>query len=261
MSSLNPSLHYNESAVQDEEAPIDFDLLLRVSMEELLLNTKSHQDGWLFGKEEQWNLDPGQGELVLSFPGRMVIAPAQIIGTYDVQTTLWSWSWSNASAPENLTAHALQLREFGEQNGIPRLTTAEWAGQESDCWYMAALACRLCGFQGAYRGPAENVHSFITFGEVKLNPPLEDRDELVKNFALESAGEFRACAESFEEQRRACCRYFRRGAMVDLSQSDLIDLLALGSPCVLETAGYPPEAAERVMEMIGGISDEEIQNS
>jgi hypothetical protein len=153
------------------------------------------------------------------------------------------------------------MREYGEQNGIPRLTTPEWTGQETDCWYMAALACRLCGFQGAYRGPAENIHSFITFGDVNLNPPLEDRDELIRNFAIESAGEFRTCVETFEEQRRACCRYFRRGAMVGLSQSELIDSLALASPSVLENASYPPEAAERVMELIGGISDEEIQNS
>lgn len=259
MSSSNPSLCYNETAVQAGGVPLDFDLLLRVSMEELLLNTRAHQDDWFFGKEEQWNLDPGQGELVLSFPGRLVIAPAQIIGTYDMQTALWTWSWSNASVPENLTMHALQLKEYGEKNGIARLTAPEWAGQETDCWYMAALACRLCGSQGAYRGPSENLYSFITFGDVRLNPP--DKNELLKNFVIESAGEFRSCIESFEEQRRACCRYFRRGSLVGLSQTELIDSLALAAPSVLDGAGYPPELAERVMEMIGGISDEEIQNS
>ena len=261
MSSFNPSLRYQEPVALAGGLPLDFDALLRLSMEDLLRNTKNHQDAWLFGTEEQWNLDPGRGELVLSFPGRLVIAPAQMIGRYNAQTRLWTWSWSDASVPEELTAHALQVKQYGEQHGIPRLTTAEWAGEETDCWYMAALACQLCGFQAAYRGPAENVHSFITFGEVKLSPPLEDRQELLKNFALESAGEFRICAESFEDQRHACCRYFRRGALVGLSQSELIDSLALAAPSVLETAGYPPEAAERIMELVGGISDEEIQNS
>lgn len=261
MSRFNPLLRYNDTAGQAGGAPLDFDLLLRLSMEDLLLNTKAHQDAWLFGKEEQWNLDPGRSELVLSFPGRLAVAPAQLIGTYDAQTALWSWSWSDASVPEDLTIHARQLREYGEQNAIPRLTTPQWAGEESDCWYMAALACRLCGFQGAYRGPAEHVYSFITFGEVKLSPAIDDHQELLRNLALEAAGEFRNCAESFDDQRKACCRYFRRGTLVGLSQSELIDSLALCAPSVLETAGYPPEAAERVMEMIGGISDEEIQSS
>lgn len=261
MSSFNSSLQYNEVAAAASAPPLDFDGLLRLSMEELLRQTRAHQQAWLFGKEEQWNLDPGRGELVLTFPGRLVIAPAQIIGAYSVQTGLWKWSWADASVPEELARHALYLKQYGEQNGIPRLTTAEWAGEETDCWYMAALAVHLCGFQGAYRGPAESLFSFITFGDVKLSPPLEDRQELLKNFALESAGEFRACAESSEEQRRACCRYFRRGALVGLTQSELIDSLALCAPSVLETAGYPPETAERIMEMIGGISDEEIQHS
>ena len=90
---------------------------------------------------------------------------------------------------------------------------------------------------------------------------MEARGELLKNFAIEAAGDFRTCSESFEEQRRACCRYFRRGILVGLSQQELIDSLALAVPSVLETAGYAPDAAERVMEMIGGISDQEIHES
>jgi hypothetical protein len=254
-------LRHNEPALDNFGGPLDFDTLLRLSMEELLFKTQAHQDSWLFGKEEQWNLDPGQGELVFTFPGRLVIAPAQIIGTYDAQTSVWTWSWANPSNPEALIVHALYLKDYGDQNGIARLSSPEWTGAETDCWYMAALACRLCGHHGAYRGPSESLYSFITFGQVQLNPPLEAQDELLKNFVLESAGDFRTCSESLEEQRRACCRYFRRGSLVGLSQSDLIDSLALAAPSVLDNAGYPPEAAERVMDMIGGISDEEIQNS
>lgn len=248
--------------VSPEAAPVlDFDALLRFSMEELLLKTQSHQDIWLFGKEEQWNLDPGQAELAFTFPGRLVTAPAQIIGTFDLQTAHWSWSWADPSAPETLTTHALQLKEFGEQNGINLLTTPTWPAEESDCWYMAALACHLCGHHGAYRGPSENLNSFITFGHVEITPPLPARAELLKSFAIESAGDFRGCIDSFEGQRQACCRYFRRGALVGLTQQELIDSLALTAPSVLDTAGYPPDAAERVMDMVGGISDEEIGNS
>jgi hypothetical protein len=35
---------------------------------------------------------------------------------------------------------------------------------------MAAVAVKLCGAQGAYRGPAsENLFVFMTFGEVQLS--------------------------------------------------------------------------------------------
>src|SRR5207245_2963150 len=121
MNFLHRFTRYNESAVDPSGAALDFDTLLRLSMEELLFKTQNHQDTWLFGEEEQWNLDPGQGELVFSFPGRMVVAPAQIIGTYEGQTGLWTWSWANPSVPETLAAHALRLKEYGAQTGIPRL--------------------------------------------------------------------------------------------------------------------------------------------
>lgn len=261
MNFFNRFLRYNEPITEAGGTDLDFDALQRISMEELLLKTQQHQDRWLFGKEEQWNLDPGRGELVFTFPGRLVVAPAQIIGTLDKQTSHWTWSWADPSVPEVLTTHALQLRQWGEQHSIPRLTTPEWLAEETDCWYMAALACRLCGFHGAYRGPAEAEYSFLTFGQVQANPPLEAHAELLKNFALESATDFQSCVESFDQQRRACCRYFKRGGLIGLSQQELIDSLALSAPSVLETAGYPPDAAERVMDMIGGISDEEIQNS
>jgi len=61
MNFFSRTLRYNEPLPEAAGAGIDFDALLRVSMEELLLNTNSHQDVWLFGQEEQWNLDPGRG--------------------------------------------------------------------------------------------------------------------------------------------------------------------------------------------------------
>src|SRR5262249_48306551 len=155
-------------------------------------------------------------------------------------------------------AHALRIKQYGEQQGIERLISPQWCGPETDGWYMAALACRLCGSQGAYRGPADGTCTFITYGELNHNPPLDDPQGLAKNFLEESAEDFRACAENPEAQRQACCRYFRRGPLAGLSQSDLIDFLGLSSPSVLDSAGYSPEAAQQVLDMVGGISDEEI---
>ncbi|HVV72151.1 MAG TPA: hypothetical protein VHI52_11745 [Verrucomicrobiae bacterium] len=242
-------------------AALDFDALLRSSMDDLMLKTQSHQSAWGFGTEESWQLDQDKGELLFQFPGRGAIAAVQIIGTYDAQTGVWMWAWANPLIADSLKVQATNLREFGEQHGIQRLTTAEWNGQESDCWYMSALACKLSDARGAYRGPAGDTHTFMTFGEVLLDPGLDDREKIIDNFKEQTSAEFRACYEDMQAQRAACCRYFRRGAVVGLSQSELIDALALAMPSVLDTAGYPPEDAERIMGLIGEISDEEIQSS
>jgi hypothetical protein len=260
---MSPQTEYLQRRDQPDVAieAADFETLLRVSMEDLMLATQSHQQGWHFGKEEQWQVDYETGELLLKFPGRQVIATAQIIGTYDCESGLWQWAWANPNFPQSILSHALQVRGYGEQHGIERLISPEWQGAETDCWYMAALAARLCGAEGAYRGPSGAIFSFLTFSQLSLDPPLEDAGSVVRNFLLETAEEFKQCSEDLTQQRQTCCRFFRRGPLTGLSQTELIDLLALSSPSVLDSAGYSAEAAQQVMDMLGGISDEEIHNS
>ena len=260
---MSPQTEYiQRHAVQETGIEVaDFETLLRISMEDLMVATQAHQQAWHFGKEEQWQVDYEAAELLLKFPGRQVIAVAQIIGAYDTETGIWQWGWANPSLPRNIIANALHVKEYGEQQGIERLTSPEWVGSETDCWYMAALAFRLCGSQGAYRGPAGATYTFFTFGELTLDPALDEAEVLTRNFLRETAEEFRNCPEDPEQQRQTCCRYFRRGPLAGLAQTELIDSLALASPSVLDEAGYSAEAAQQVMDMLGGISDEEIQNS
>ena len=42
------------------------------------------------------------------------------------------------------------------------------ATTENKCWEFAALTCKLCNDQGAYRGPAGATMVFITFGGVTV---------------------------------------------------------------------------------------------
>jgi len=240
---------------------LDFESLLRNSMEELMAKTQAHQTNWSFGSEEEWLLDQDQCQLTFKFPGRSTNVPIQIIGTYNTENGTWLWAWANPLIADDLKADALALKEYGEQWGIARLTSPEWPAQESDCWYMAALACQLFGRQGAYRGPASDSQTLMVFGEVAHSPALDDREAILKNFAEQTAAEFKAVIEDLAAQRKACCRYFRRGLVLGLTQTDLIDSLCLTMPSVLDDAGYSPEESERVMELIGEISDQEIQDS
>jgi len=260
MNGLNRTL--TDTDVQDGVGEAqDFESVLRSSMEELMSQTQSHQAAWGFGSEEDWQLDQDDGRLVFKFPGRTAIAPVQIVGTYDTIAGSWMWAWANPLIAEDLKVDANLLKAYGEQQGIQRLTIPEWLGQESDCWYMAALASRLSNAHGAYRGPSADTYTFMTFGEVSHVPAPEDYAEIVRNFKEESTAEFKSCAQDIEAQRRVCCRYFRRGAVLGLSQAELIDTLGLTMPSVLDAAGYSPEETERILGLVGEISDQEIHGS
>jgi hypothetical protein len=78
------------------------------------------------------------------------------------------WAWANSSVEEELQADARKLLKYGEEHRIDRLTKRKWVGTEEDAWAMVALAVKLCGKQGAYRGPAGATKVFIAFGEVTV---------------------------------------------------------------------------------------------
>ena len=146
-----------------------FDTLLQTSVDELKLKTAA-QSAWGCGKFDNWNLDQEVGNLIFSNKdGTTAVCPAQIIGTYDNTDKTWVWAWDNPSIADKLKTDSLKIKAYGETNHIERLTTAEWKGEESDAWAMTALAVKLCGAQGSYRGPAGSTYVFFTFSAVKLS--------------------------------------------------------------------------------------------
>lgn len=148
----------------------DFLTLQKVSINELKLKTDAHRKAWGLGRTNRWDLSQDTGELVFSLPdGLKAVAPAQIIGTYNAADHTWLWAWANPSIDDKLKVDALKLRKYGEEHQIQRLTERKWVGTEDDAWAMVALAVKLCGKQGGYRGPAGSTHVFIAFGEVALS--------------------------------------------------------------------------------------------
>jgi len=154
----------------ETQLPSDFATLQKVSMEELKLKTDAHRQAWGMDKSIQWDLSQDSGELVFSLPdGLKAVCPAQIIGTYNTEDHTWLWAWANSSIEDKLKADALKLRKYGEDHHIDRLTQRKWVGTEDDAWAMVALAVKLNGEQGGYRGPAGTTHVFIAFGKVALS--------------------------------------------------------------------------------------------
>ena len=94
-----------------------------------------------------------------------------------------------------------------------------------------------------------------------LDLPPNDYDGKVQEFIRWAADDFRRSAATEPEQRDAICRYFHRGISFDYSQSELIDFLGVSSPSSLDMAGYSDSAAQRIMDMLADITDNEIQNT
>ena len=241
----------------------EFEAQLRASMDDLLRKTRTHQDGWGLGEEEQWLLDEGSGELVFTFPDAVASAPAQVIGTFDTLSSEWTCAWAQAALPDILKEDSLRLKTYGLEHGFQHLVVPNWVAEETHCWYMTALACALFKASGAYRGVSGHLYTFIIFREVVASAIRSDEEEPEPHDEFTSAAveEFKNCLDDPEQQRQACCRYLKRGGLAGMAQDELIHRFGLAAPSVLDLAGYPPELADSVMAMLKTIADDEISES
>ena len=119
--------------------------------------------------QADWQADLQRGTITFTGPEMTVVAPVQIIGTYDTQDGSWLWGWEHPSVPATLAAHARLVRDFAAEHRLTSLLPQTLHCTQDDIWAFAALATRLASAQGAYRGPAGNTLVMMTYGELQLS--------------------------------------------------------------------------------------------
>jgi hypothetical protein len=156
--------------VDDNANDLDlpYETLVARSMGELRFRTGSFDRMFQLG-QAAWQFDQDSATITFTSPtGVVASAPAQIAGSFNTVDSTWLWSWANPSVEPNLAAHARIAQEYGKRRNAAELTTPKLTTTESKAWELAAVTCKLGGYQGAYRGPAGQTMVFITFGEVRM---------------------------------------------------------------------------------------------
>lgn len=137
------------------------------AMNELRAQTEKNV-AWGIDKSE-WSVDQDTGMVTFTQADSIATAEVQIIGSYNAEEQTWLWSWANSSVNPRLQTAAIMAHERGKAAGIEKLSTGKWQGTEDDAWHMTAVAVKLAGLQGSYRGPAGGpLFIFMGFGPVKI---------------------------------------------------------------------------------------------
>ncbi len=147
----------------------EYQTLLARSLEELKQRTAAHDSLFQLGTAA-WSADLDRGLLVFTSPrGIGATCTLQIIGTLNIQDGTWLWAWDNPSIDPKLQEHARAVKKYGEEHHLERLTARKFPCTETAAWEFTAIACKLNGAEGAYRGPAGNTLVFMTYGNVQLS--------------------------------------------------------------------------------------------
>jgi hypothetical protein len=123
-----------------------------------------------------WNFDLASG--LLSF-GYEFCWKTHLLGTESVISNSWLWTWANTSSniPAHLLVASLALKAYGEQNGIPELTTPQLSLDKIDGHKLALLASGICEANAYYRCPYEGGALYVLIMDENFpkcqDPPLK----------------------------------------------------------------------------------------
>ncbi len=107
------------------------------------------------------------GTLVFSDPsGPKLVAEVEFVGSISTRSDTWLWAWANDSVDEKVKARICRVREYGEEHGVPQLTTDQWHAHEVDGWEMTSIAGYLLGAKGSYRTPMNNGFTYMLIMDV-----------------------------------------------------------------------------------------------
>ena len=118
----------------------------------------------------EWHQD--SGEMVFSSGGvAKVVASIQMVGDLSKRSRTWLWAWANETLDEPLKRAANAVREMGEREKIERLTTEQWAADETDGWEMTSVAAKLNQATGAYQTCDDAGCEFMLLTNIRWATP------------------------------------------------------------------------------------------
>jgi hypothetical protein len=154
-----------------EPAPKDFPKFLDQCLDEFTKQQKTYARKWGIDDCERWDVDQAKGTITFTNTKKghkKLVGKVQIIGSFNSDDDTWLWGWANKTVDDELKKDALKLKAYGEKNKLKKLTQEQWEGEINDAWKMTALAVKLLGAEGAYRGPAGKLYVFMVIRDLKV---------------------------------------------------------------------------------------------
>jgi hypothetical protein len=156
-----------------DQASTDLSTLL-LQGEDMIGQLAEAHLAWGLGSAQRWELDPTNCVITWYFADRTASAQAQIIGTWLPTMKSWLWAWANNSIPPDLARDSRAVLDWAEEHGHPALTIPRIEADKEKAATMGALAVRITGATGFFRGTGESdadpVPTFI-FGPVTIVTP------------------------------------------------------------------------------------------
>lgn len=150
--------------------------LLRLDVRQSMISLGNQIALFDLTENQRWYTDLDTGTLCF---GDQYHWQIQLLGTESEASGTWLWSWANAvnDIPAPLLVASFAVKAYGEQNGIPELTTPQLPLDQIDGHTLALLASGICEANAYYRCPYEGGALFVLIMDETFpkctDPPLQ----------------------------------------------------------------------------------------
>jgi hypothetical protein len=150
-----------------------YNQLLRDCMAEVDQKNTELAEEYGFGSFERWDIDQEIGSLIFSDNEEVKLTcKIVMLGSFSESSQSWMWGWANPSLLDHLTIETEKVKQHGETNSIPDLTTPKTEATESEAWALSSYACRILGGRGLYKGPTGNGCVIMMITELNRSEPV-----------------------------------------------------------------------------------------
>ena len=121
------------------------------------------------GQYNRMDYEQETGKMIFSDVGVIprVVADFQIVGSLSSRSDTWLWAWDNPYLLENTVTAVREVRKFGEENCITKLTEPKWKAEEKDAWDMTAVAAYILKALEMYAFPSDEIMVFTILTSIK----------------------------------------------------------------------------------------------
>lgn len=97
-----------------------------------------------------------------------VEAGFQIVGSLSGSSGTWLWSWDNPYLLDKTIEDIWQVKQYGDENRIEKLSNPKWDAGEKDAWDMTAISAYLLKAGGAYSFGSDDIGVYVVLKEIRL---------------------------------------------------------------------------------------------
>lgn len=123
--------------------------------------------------DNNWNVDITKEEIYF---GDNIVLPIQVLGTFSHSSETWLWAWANSKSglPESITNQSLQLKKYGEDNGIDLLRNSEFDASINDLHLIGLIASGMFNSSGYYIADYGQGAMVVTIKSEKVDNSREE---------------------------------------------------------------------------------------